>query len=70
MFLMGVYQKLNRSIPSSAVGVGLCLPEYTKQTVFGRDEPRPYELNDSIIHVLTIPILFMGRYLINKYDKK
>jgi len=37
---------------------------------FRASEPRPYELNDSIIHVLTTPILFMGRYLINKYDKK
>ena len=69
MFLMGVYQKLNRSIPSSAVGVGLACPN-TRSKLFSGEQPRPYELNDSIIHVLTTPILFMGRYLINKYDKK
>ena len=64
MFLMGVYQKLNRSIPSSAVA------RIHEANCFRASKPRPYELNDSIIHVLTTPILFMGRYLINKYDKK
>ena len=67
MFLMGVYQKLNRSIPSSAVGLACRIHE---ANCFRASKPRPYELNDSIIHVLTTPILFMGRYLINKYDKK
>lgn len=69
MFLMGVYQKLNRSIPSSAVGVGLACPN-TRSKLFSGEQTSPYELNDSIIHVLTTLILFMERYLINKYDKK
>ena len=35
----GAMSKLNRAIPSSAVGQGL--PEYTKQTAFGRANLAP-----------------------------
>ena len=40
MFLMGVYQKLNRSIPSSAVGVGLACPN-TRSKLFSGEQTSP-----------------------------
>ena len=40
MFLMGVYQKLNRSIPSSAVGVGLACPN-TRSKLFSGERTSP-----------------------------
>ena len=39
----------------------VCLPEDTKQTVFGR-ATSPYELNDSIIHILTHSPVFYKAY--------
>ena len=62
----GSVSKLTRPVRLSVVGAGFACPK----NCFRASKPRPYELNDSIIHVLTTPILFMGRYLINKYDKK
>ena len=47
----GAMSKLNRAIPSSAVGAGSA--RIHKANCFRAGEPRPYELNDSIIHVLT-----------------
>ena len=40
MFLMGVYQKLNRSIPSSAVGVGPACPN-TQSKLFSGERTSP-----------------------------
>ena len=39
----------------------VCLPEETKQAVFG-SEPHPYELNDSIIYILTHSPVFYKAY--------
>jgi len=52
-------KKLNRSIPSSAVGAGFACPKTQrhKANCFRASEPRPYKLNDSIIHVLTASFL-------------
>ena len=44
MFLMGVYQKLNRSIPSSAVGGGLARPHpcpNTQSKLFSGEQTSP-----------------------------
>ena len=46
--------KLNRPIPSSAVGAGFACPK-TQSKLFRASEPRPYQRNDSIIHFLTHP---------------
>ena len=47
----GAMSKLNRAIPSSAVGAGSA--RIHKANCFRAGEPRPYELNDSIIRGLT-----------------
>ena len=55
--------KLNRAIPSSAVGAGSA--RIHKANCFRAGEPRPYELNDSIIRGLTqllFFILYQGIY--------
>ena len=40
MFLMGVYQKLNRSIPSSAVGAEFACPK-TQNKLFSGEQTSP-----------------------------
>ena len=59
----GAMSKLNRAIPSSAVGAGSA--RIHKANCFRAGEPRPYELNDSIIRGLTqllFFILYQGIY--------
>ena len=46
--------KTKMLIQSSAVGAGFACPN-TQRNGFRASEPRPYELNDSIIHILTHP---------------
>ena len=46
--------KLNRPIPSSAVGAGFACPK-TQSKLFSGERPPPYEPDDNIIHVLTTP---------------
>ena len=59
----GAMSKLDRAIPSSAVGAGSA--RIHKANCFRASEPRPYELNDSIIRGLTqllFFILYQGIY--------
>ena len=56
----GSVSKLNQPIPSSAVGAGFACPN-TQRNGFRASEPRPYERNDSIIHVLTTPLFSLNR---------
>ena len=49
-------KKLNRSIPSSAVGAGFACPK-AQSKLFSGERTSPYRLNDSIIHVLTASFL-------------
>ena len=51
---LGSVSKPNRAILSSVVGAGFVCPK-TQSKLFSGEQPRPYELNDSIIHVLTQP---------------
>ena len=53
----GAMSKLNRAIPSSAVGAGSA--RIHKANCFRAGEPRPYELNDSIIRGLTQLLFFI-----------
>ena len=55
--------KLNRPIQLSAVGAGFTCPKTQSKPFSG--EPRPYELNDSIIHVLTHHALLDSQCIIN-----
>ena len=48
--------KLNRPIQLSAVGAGFTCSK-TQSKLFWASGPRPCELNDSIIHVLTHPFI-------------
>ena len=52
----GSVSKLTRSIRLSVVGAGFACPK----NCFRASEPRPYELDDSIIHVLIHPVSFVG----------
>ena len=59
----GAMSKLDRAIPSSAVGAGSA--RIHKANCFRAVEPRPYELNDSSIRGLTqllFFILYQGIY--------
>ncbi len=51
---LGSVSKPNRAILSSVVGAGFVCPK-TQSKLFSGEQPRLYELNDSIIHVLTQP---------------
>ena len=53
--------KLNRLIPSSAVGARFACPK-TQSKLFSGEQPHPYELNDSIIHILTHSPVFYKAY--------
>ena len=47
--------KLNRPIPSSAVGAGFACPKTQSKLFSGERTSPPYEPDDNIIHVLTTP---------------
>ena len=53
--------KLNRPIQLSAVGAGFTCPK-TQSKLFSGEQPHPYELNDSIIHILTHSPVFYKAY--------
>ena len=54
LFLKESVSKPNRAILSSVVGAGFVCPK-TQSKLFSGEQPRLYELNDSVIHVLTQP---------------
>ena len=51
----GSVSKLTRSIRLSVEGAGFACPK----NCFRASKPRPYELDDSIIHVLIHPVSFV-----------
>ena len=52
--------KTNRLISSSAVGARFACPK--TQSKLSGEQPHPYELNDSIIHILTHSPVFYKAY--------
>jgi len=52
----GSVSKLTRPVRLSVVGAGVACPK----NCFWAGKPPPYELDDSIIHVLIHPVSFVG----------
>ena len=58
--------KTNRLISSSAVGARFACPK--TQSKLSGEQPHPYELNDSIIHILTHSPVFYKAYCLLIYN--